>query len=151
MFAGSEDKVIIEKLLLLLNKVEEMKNQRQMLEAQVRKQIMEDDVTKLLATRTDDVNLEVCNFIFGDNSPILAIGYHNALEINRCAQFYRYRSNNLTPAAFCIFINKTAFHISSPFYRRPHTSWLRQVESYLEDTGMAGLASAWVMARRRPI
>ena len=22
--------------------------------------------------------------------------------------------------------------------RRPHTSWLRQVESYLEDTGMTG-------------
>ena len=33
---------------------------------------------------------------------------------------------------------------------RPHASWLRQVESYLKDTGMAGLASAWVMARRRP-
>ena len=28
--------------------------------------------------------------------------------------------------------------------------WLRQVESYLEDTGMAGLASAWAMARRSP-
>ena len=26
---------------------------------------------------------------------------------------------------------------------------LRQVESYLMDTGMAGLASAWAMARRR--
>ena len=25
-----------------------------------------------------------------------------------------------------------------------------QVESYLKDTGMAGLASAWAMARRRP-
>ena len=33
---------------------------------------------------------------------------------------------------------------------RPHASWLRQVESYLKDAGMAGLASAWVMARRRP-
>ena len=33
---------------------------------------------------------------------------------------------------------------------RPHASWLRQVESYLKDTGMAGLASAWAMARRRP-
>ena len=32
---------------------------------------------------------------------------------------------------------------------RPQTSWLRQVESYLKDTGMAGLASAWAMARRR--
>ena len=30
------------------------------------------------------------------------------------------------------------------------TPWLRQVESYLKDTGMAGLASAWAMARRRP-
>ena len=30
---------------------------------------------------------------------------------------------------------------------RPHASWLRQVESYLKD---AGLASAWAMARRRP-
>ena len=29
-------------------------------------------------------------------------------------------------------------------------SWLRQVGSYLKDTGMAGLASAWAMARRRP-
>ena len=26
----------------------------------------------------------------------------------------------------------------------------RQVESYLKDMGMAGLASAWAMARRRP-
>ena len=33
---------------------------------------------------------------------------------------------------------------------RPHASWLRQVESYLKDTGMADLASAWAMARRRP-
>ena len=33
---------------------------------------------------------------------------------------------------------------------RPHASWLRQVESYLKDAGMAGLASAWAMARRRP-
>ena len=33
---------------------------------------------------------------------------------------------------------------------RPHASWLRQVKSYLKDTGMAGLASAWAMARRRP-
>ena len=33
---------------------------------------------------------------------------------------------------------------------RPHASWLRQVESYLKDTGMTGLAPAWAMARRRP-
>ena len=33
---------------------------------------------------------------------------------------------------------------------RPHASWLRQVETYLKDAGMAGLASAWAMARRRP-
>ena len=33
---------------------------------------------------------------------------------------------------------------------RPHASWLRQVEFYLKDTGMTGLASAWAMARRRP-
>ena len=33
---------------------------------------------------------------------------------------------------------------------RPHASWLRQVESYPKDAGMAGLASAWAMARRRP-
>ena len=33
---------------------------------------------------------------------------------------------------------------------RPHASWLRQVESRLKDTGMAGLASAWAIARRRP-
>ena len=32
----------------------------------------------------------------------------------------------------------------------PQASWLRQVESYLKDTGMAGLASVWAMARRRP-
>ena len=29
---------------------------------------------------------------------------------------------------------------------RPHASWLRQVESYLRNAGMAGLASAWAMA-----
>ena len=33
---------------------------------------------------------------------------------------------------------------------RPHASWLRQVESYLKDAGMAGLASARAMVRRRP-
>ena len=33
---------------------------------------------------------------------------------------------------------------------RPHASWLRQVESYLKDAGMTGLASAWAMGRRRP-
>ena len=33
---------------------------------------------------------------------------------------------------------------------RPQVSWLRQVESYLKYTGMAGLASAWAMAKRRP-
>ena len=32
----------------------------------------------------------------------------------------------------------------------PYTAWLRQVDSYLKDTGMAGLASARAMARRRP-
>ena len=32
---------------------------------------------------------------------------------------------------------------------RPHASWVRQVE-YLKDTGLAGLTSAWGMARRRP-
>ena len=32
---------------------------------------------------------------------------------------------------------------------RPYASWLRQVESYLKDTGMASLASVWAMARRR--
>ena len=31
-----------------------------------------------------------------------------------------------------------------------HTSWLRQVESYLRDTGMAGPASAWTMAEEIP-
>ena len=33
---------------------------------------------------------------------------------------------------------------------RPQASWLHQVESYLRETGMAGLASAWVMANWRP-
>ena len=33
---------------------------------------------------------------------------------------------------------------------RPQASWLRQVESYLKNTGLAGLAPAWAMARRRP-
>ena len=32
---------------------------------------------------------------------------------------------------------------------RPHASWLRQVETYLKDMGIAGLTSAWAMARRR--
>ena len=32
----------------------------------------------------------------------------------------------------------------------PHAPWLRQVESYLKDTGVAGLVSVWAMARRRP-
>ena len=32
---------------------------------------------------------------------------------------------------------------------RPHASWLRKMESYVEDAAMAGLASAWAMARRR--
>ena len=33
---------------------------------------------------------------------------------------------------------------------RPHTSWLRQVESYLRDTGMVAMAFAWAMVTRRP-
>ena len=34
---------------------------------------------------------------------------------------------------------------------RQHAPWLRHVESYFcGDRGMAGLASAWAMARRRP-
>ena len=33
---------------------------------------------------------------------------------------------------------------------RSDTSWLRQVESYLKEAGMVGLASAWAMARGRP-
>ena len=35
---------------------------------------------------------------------------------------------------------------------RPHPQalWLCQVESYLKDMGMTGLASAWAIARRRP-
>ena len=28
-------------------------------------------------------------------------------------------------------------------------SWMRQVESYLKDLGMSGLAFAWTMARQR--
>ena len=32
----------------------------------------------------------------------------------------------------------------------PQASWLRQVESHLKDSGMAGPASALAMARRRP-
>ena len=31
---------------------------------------------------------------------------------------------------------------AGPSRERPHASWLRQVESYLMDVGMAGLASA---------
>ena len=33
---------------------------------------------------------------------------------------------------------------------RPQASWLHQMESHLKDTGMAGLASALAMARRKP-
>ena len=32
---------------------------------------------------------------------------------------------------------------------RPRASCLRQVEAYLKDMGMTGLASAWVMSRHR--
>ena len=32
----------------------------------------------------------------------------------------------------------------------PQASWLCHVESYIRDTGLAGLASAWAMARRKP-
>ena len=45
------------------------------------------------------------------------------------------------------------YFVSRRFYTYLHLTqalWLRQVESYLKDTGMAGLASAWAMARRRP-
>ena len=33
---------------------------------------------------------------------------------------------------------------------RPQASLFRQVETYMRDMGMAVLASAWTMARRRP-
>ena len=32
---------------------------------------------------------------------------------------------------------------------RPRASWLREVKSFLKDMGMAGLMSAWAMARQR--
>ena len=32
-----------------------------------------------------------------------------------------------------------------------HASWLRQVEAYLRNIDITVLASAWAMARRRPI
>ena len=34
---------------------------------------------------------------------------------------------------------------------RPQASLLRQVEAYLSDMGVTGLASVWAMARRSPI
>ena len=59
-----------------------------------------------------------------------------------------------------LFTGNSHFSLSSVLFEiraadpcrggRPHVSWLRQVESYLKDTGMAGLASVWVMVRRRP-
>ena len=33
---------------------------------------------------------------------------------------------------------------------RPQASYLRQVESYLKERGMAGMASAWGITRQRP-
>ena len=33
--------------------------------------------------------------------------------------------------------------------RNLFVSWLRQVETYLNDMGMTGMASVWAMARRR--
>ena len=33
---------------------------------------------------------------------------------------------------------------------RPQALWLRQVESYVSDMGLEGLASAWAMASRTP-
>ena len=33
---------------------------------------------------------------------------------------------------------------------RPHALWLRQVESYLRDTGMAGMASVWAIFLNAP-
>ena len=41
------------------------------------------------------------------------------------------------------FIHLTSFYIRPP-------SGDGQTEAYLKDTGMAGLTSAWAMARRRP-
>ena len=50
-------------------------------------------------------------------------------------------------------IHRPEDYVSGDFFQvdprgRSHASWLRQVESYLRDTGMAGLASAWAMTRR---
>ncbi|XP_064646276.1 tyrosine-protein phosphatase non-receptor type 23-like [Lineus longissimus] len=50
---NSEDGVIIEKLMMLLGKIDEMKNQRLMLNEQLRKAIQDDDITKILVTRGD--------------------------------------------------------------------------------------------------
>ena len=49
----------------------------------------------------------------------------------------------IPPIVFFLWISEWLDHAEG----HPHASWLRQVESYLKDTGMA---SAWAMARRRP-
>jgi hypothetical protein len=61
-FLGSEDGVIIEKLMMLLGKIDEMKNQRHMLNEQLRQAIQDDDITKILVTR-GETNQEVCFYL----------------------------------------------------------------------------------------
>ncbi|XP_071792026.1 tyrosine-protein phosphatase non-receptor type 23-like isoform X2 [Asterias amurensis] len=57
-----EDKEAESKLIMLLNKVEEMKNQRVTLEAQLREQLRKDDITSRIVT-TEGANLKE---MFGD-------------------------------------------------------------------------------------
>ena len=61
------------------------------------------------------------------------------------------RSREMSARSYAIHSVRLSF-FSLPFVASSegldHASWLRQVESYLKDTGMAGLAYAWAMARR---
>jgi len=55
---ASEDQEVIEQMHKLMAKVDEMKNQRNMFEDQLRKQVQQDDITNVLVTR-EVTNLDV--------------------------------------------------------------------------------------------
>ena len=76
------------------------------------------------------------------------ICYTDFIRISLPSIFFDPRSTRIPPIGFLLVEFQGADHAEgAPTGYRLR---LRQVEFYLKDAGMAGLESAWAMARRRP-
>lgn len=62
MFSAPEDEATMQEMKRLMDKVDEMKNQRNHLEQQLREQVLKDDITSTLVTR-DPKNFDVSRLL----------------------------------------------------------------------------------------